>query len=89
MPIAASRISTICCAGGYPFIFDNGAEGFVVHLYSRKHGDMERDYNFFSLAPEYYSQGNGNFRDMNQNRRNDVFFSIPRWAASTLKCSTA
>lgn len=60
--------------GGYPFIFDNGKEGFVVHLYSRKHGDMERDYNFFSLAPEYYSQGNGNFRDMNQNRRNDVFF---------------
>jgi hypothetical protein len=61
--------------GGYPFIFDNGKEGFVVHLYSRKHGDMERDYNFFSLAPEYYSQGNGNFRDMNQNRRNDVFFN--------------
>ncbi|WP_340021023.1 cellobiose phosphorylase [Paenibacillus sp. FSL K6-1096] len=60
--------------GGYPFIFDNGEEGFVVHLYSRKHGDMERDYNFFSLAPEYYSQGNGNFRDMNQNRRSDVFF---------------
>ncbi|MDQ0196219.1 cellobiose phosphorylase [Paenibacillus wynnii] len=61
--------------GGYPFIFDNGADGNVVHLYSRKHGDMERDYNFFSLAPEYYSQGNGNFRDMNQNRRNDVFFN--------------
>jgi hypothetical protein len=60
--------------GGYPFIFDNGKDGFVVHLYSRKHGDMERDYNFFSLAPEYYSQGNGNFRDMNQNRRSDVFF---------------
>ncbi|WP_251037660.1 cellobiose phosphorylase [Paenibacillus albidus] len=61
--------------GGYPFIFDNGRDGNVVHLYSRKHGDMERDYNFFSLAPEYYSQGNGNFRDMNQNRRNDVFFN--------------
>ncbi|WP_379128022.1 cellobiose phosphorylase [Paenibacillus sp. sgz500958] len=62
--------------GGYPFIFDNGKDdGYVVHLYSRKHGDMERDYNFFSLAPEYYSQGNGNFRDMNQNRRNDVFFN--------------
>ncbi|WP_150275433.1 cellobiose phosphorylase [Paenibacillus tepidiphilus] len=60
--------------GGYPFIFDNKGEGAVVHLYSRKHGDMERDYNFFSLAPEYYSQGNGNFRDMNQNRRSDVFF---------------
>lgn len=61
--------------GGYPFIFDNEGEGFVVHLYSRKHGDLERDYNFFSIAPEYYSQGNGNFRDMNQNRRNDVFFN--------------
>lgn len=61
--------------GGYPFLFDNGKEGAVVHLYSRKHGDLERDYNFFSLAPEYYSQGNGNFRDMNQNRRNDVFFN--------------
>ncbi|GGH14477.1 cellobiose phosphorylase [Paenibacillus segetis] len=61
--------------GGYPFIFDNGGDGYVVHLYSRKHGDLERDYNFFSLAPEYYSQGNGNFRDMNQNRRNDVFFN--------------
>lgn len=61
--------------GGYPFVFDNNGDGFVVHLYSRKHGDLERDYNFFSLAPEYYSQGNGNFRDMNQNRRNDVFFN--------------
>ncbi|WP_019421873.1 hypothetical protein [Paenibacillus sp. OSY-SE] len=61
--------------GGYPFLFDNGKDGFVIHLYSRKHGDLERDYNFFSLAPEYYSQGNGNFRDMNQNRRNDVFFN--------------
>lgn len=46
----------------------------VVHLYSRKHGDIERDYNYFRLSPEYYSQGNGNFRDVNQNRRNDVRF---------------
>ncbi|MGG1612974.1 cellobiose phosphorylase [Paenibacillus sp. FSL K6-2441] len=61
--------------GGYPFIFENGREGFVVHLYSRKHGDLERDYNFFSIAPEFYSQGNGNFRDANQNRRNDVYFN--------------
>ncbi|MNO12824.1 hypothetical protein D3C76_24420 [compost metagenome] len=61
--------------GGYPFIFENGREGFVVHLYSRKHGDLERDYNFFSIAPEYYSQGNGNFRDANQNRRSDVYFN--------------
>lgn len=60
--------------GGYPLLLDNGREGVVYHVYSRKHGDLEREYNFFRLAPEYYSQGNGNFRDMNQNRRNDVFF---------------
>lgn len=61
--------------GGYPFIFDNGKEGYVIHLYSRKHGDLERDYNFFSIAPEFYSQGNGNFRDANQNRRSDIYFN--------------
>ncbi|WP_186577095.1 cellobiose phosphorylase [Aquibacillus kalidii] len=61
--------------GGYPYILDNGQDGFVYHLYSRKHGDQERDYNFFTIAPEYYSQGNGNFRDMNQNRRNDIYFN--------------
>ncbi|MNO17877.1 hypothetical protein D3C76_75780 [compost metagenome] len=62
--------------GGYPFLFENGKkDGFVIHLYSRKHGDLERDYNFFLIAPEYYSQGNGNFRDANQNRRSDIFFN--------------
>ncbi|EOD00352.1 hypothetical protein [Caldisalinibacter kiritimatiensis] len=61
--------------GGYPLILDNKKEGFVYHVYSRKHGDLERDYNFFTLEPEYYSQGNGNFRDVNQNRRNDIFFN--------------
>ncbi|MFD1020966.1 cellobiose phosphorylase [Thalassobacillus hwangdonensis] len=61
--------------GGYPHIFENGEDGFVYHLYSRKHGDPERDYNFFTIAPEYYSQGNGNFRDANQNRRNDIYFN--------------
>jgi hypothetical protein len=60
--------------GGYPLIFNNGDENQVYHVYSRKHGDLEREYNFFSLEPAYYSQGNGNFRDVNQNRRNDVFF---------------
>ncbi|MGE5612898.1 MAG: cellobiose phosphorylase [Bacillota bacterium] len=44
----------------------------VYHVFSRKHGDMEREYNFFSLEPACYSQGNGNFRDVNQNRRNDA-----------------
>lgn len=46
----------------------------VFYLYSRKHGDIERDYNFFSMLPEFYSQGNANFRDVNQNRRCDVLF---------------
>ncbi|MDE7224838.1 MAG: cellobiose phosphorylase, partial [Acetatifactor sp.] len=60
--------------GGYPFIFGQGEDKKVIHLFSRKHGDPERDYNFFSIAGEYYSQGNGNYRDVCQNRRNDVFF---------------
>ncbi|MFA5006506.1 MAG: hypothetical protein WC509_03450 [Candidatus Izemoplasmatales bacterium] len=60
--------------GGYPMTIDAGDRKFVYYLYSRKHGDLERDYNFFSIAPEFYSQGNGNFRDVCQNRRNDVFF---------------
>lgn len=60
--------------GGYPFVFGEGEDKKVIHLFSRKHGDPERDYNFFSTAGEYYSQGNGNFRDVCQNRRNDVFF---------------
>ncbi len=58
--------------GGMPYLIPqkNGTE--VFHFYSRKHGDMERDYNFFELAPTYFSQGNGNFRDVNQNRRSEV-----------------
>jgi hypothetical protein len=58
--------------GGYPLLLENGKKPFVYHVYSRKHGDLERDYNYFSLAAEFYSQGNGNFRDANQNRRNDT-----------------
>lgn len=57
--------------GGRPVYMD----GHVLHLYSRKHGDLERDYNYFSLTPEPYSQGNGNFRDIWQNRRCDVSFA--------------
>lgn len=57
--------------GGYPEKIGDS----IYHLYSRRHGDLERDYNFFSLAPEYYSQGNGNFRDVCQNRRLDSFFN--------------
>ena len=57
--------------GGWPEMLANK---HVYHVYSRKHGDPERDYNHFFLAAEYYSQGNSNFRDVNQNRRNDVYF---------------
>ena len=61
--------------GGFPLILQDTIQPrFVYHLYSRKHGDLERDYNSFQLVPEPYSQGNGNYRDINQNRRNDVFF---------------
>jgi hypothetical protein len=49
--------------------------GKIIYLYYRKHGDMERDYNDFKLLPTYFSQGNGNYRDINQNRRNDIFFN--------------
>lgn len=61
--------------GGYPYVLNKDSKKSVIHLFSRKHGDPERDYNFFSIAGEYYSQGNGNFRDACQNRRNDVFFN--------------
>lgn len=61
--------------GGYPFVFGKDNNKKVLHLFSRKHGDPERDYNFFTIAGEYYSQGNGNFRDVCQNRRNDIFFN--------------
>jgi hypothetical protein len=57
--------------GGYPLVL---GEKHVYHIYSRRHGDLERDYNNFVVAPEFYSQGEGNYRDVNQNRRNDVFF---------------
>ncbi|MFH1710125.1 MAG: hypothetical protein ABH860_03545 [bacterium] len=57
--------------GGLPVSI--GGKPFYVHY--RKHGDMERDYNDFKLLPTYFSQGSGNYRDINQNRRNDLFFN--------------
>lgn len=58
--------------GGYPIPLGNNK---LFYVYSRKHGDLERDYNYFSMLPEFFSQGNGNFRDVNQNRRCDAFFA--------------
>ena len=57
--------------GGFPTLLGNQ----VYYLYGRKHGDMERDYNAFDIPSCYYSSGPGNFRDVNQNRRNDLFFA--------------
>ena len=61
--------------GGAPIFFEDGENKAPFYLYSRKHGDPEREYNYFSLGGEYYAQGNGNFRDVNQNRRCDVLFA--------------
>ncbi len=61
--------------GGFPVLFENEENQKIFYLYSRKHGDLERDYNAFSISPTFYSQGNGNYRDINQNRRLDVIFN--------------
>jgi hypothetical protein len=57
--------------GGWPVRLD----GRIYHLYGRRHGDLERDYNAFYLPPEFYSQGNAAYRDVNQNRRCDVLLN--------------
>jgi hypothetical protein len=61
--------------GGFPITLGNSGSATAFYMYSRKHGDLERDYNHFSLPPSKYSQGNSNYRDVNQNRRNDLFFN--------------
>lgn len=61
--------------GGFPYTIKGNDTSTILHLFSRKHGDLERDYNDFRLTPTHYSQGNGNYRDVNQNRRSDLFFN--------------
>jgi hypothetical protein len=58
--------------GGFPSQVPGGAQ---LYLFGRKHGDLERDYNDFLLQDTPYSEGNGDFRDVLQNRRMDLFFS--------------
>lgn len=60
--------------GGFPLSLGQ-EEKKTYYIFSRKHGDLERDYNQFLLEPTYYSQGNGNYRDVNQNRRCDLYFN--------------
>ena len=57
--------------GGWPVRLSE----HVYHLYGRKHGDLERDYNDFCVPAEFYSQGNASYRDVNQNRRCDVLLN--------------
>lgn len=61
--------------GGFSHTLKGKNNSIALHLYSRKHGDLERDYNDYRLNPTPYSQGNGNYRDVNQNRRCDLFFN--------------
>jgi hypothetical protein len=61
--------------GGMPAVFDTAEGKRAYYLYSRQNGDLERDYHDFVLEPTYYSQGNGHFRCVLQNRRMDNFFS--------------
>lgn len=60
--------------GGWPVFLGDEHNPNPFYIFSRKHGDPERDYNHFLIKPEFFSQGNGNFRDVCQNRRNDVLF---------------
>lgn len=56
----------------------------AYHVFARVHGDLERDYNNFIVEPTFFSNGPGNFRDVIQNRRNDVFFN-PRIGSFNVK----
>lgn len=58
--------------GGFPISLTSDDKN-PYYVYSRKHGDMERDYNSFVIPSKYYSSGPGNFRDVLQNRRSDLY----------------
>jgi len=70
--------------GGLPVTVKTSDGKIAFNVFSRKHGDPERDYNHFVLSPTYFSQGNGNYRDVNQNRRNDVWFNTDVKDASVI-----
>eukprot|EP00567_Pseudictyota_dubia_P012209 CAMPEP_0197438492 /NCGR_PEP_ID=MMETSP1175-20131217/5481_1 /TAXON_ID=1003142 /ORGANISM="Triceratium dubium, Strain CCMP147" /LENGTH=1207 /DNA_ID=CAMNT_0042968241 /DNA_START=165 /DNA_END=3788 /DNA_ORIENTATION=- len=64
--------------------FDEDPRVKVFHTFSRIHGDLERDYNAFMIDDTYFSQGPGNYRDVAQNRREDVTLN-PRVGAFNIK----
>jgi hypothetical protein len=61
--------------GGLPLALGDPENPKVYHVFSRIHGDIERDYNNFQIDTSYFSQGPGNFRDVAQNRRLDVLLA--------------
>lgn len=70
--------------GGHPVTLAPAPRPVVLSVFSRKHGDLERDYNPFILEPTFLSQGDGNYRDVNQNRRHHVFLN-PDVGAETVR----
>lgn len=69
--------------GGLPVTVAADGQSRTVYAFSRKHGDLERDYNRFHISSTYFSEGEGNYRDVNQNRRSDLFFE-PRIGAHNI-----
>ena len=43
--------------GGLPLMLGSPADPKVYHVYSRIHGDLERDYNNFQIDDTFFSQG--------------------------------
>ena len=60
--------------GGVPVLLPSTAGPTPLHVYARRHGDLERDYNYFVLPPQPLSSGSGNYRDVCQNRRWNAWF---------------
>lgn len=60
--------------GGVPLALPSQDGTALLHVFARRHGDLERDYNYFVLPPHPLSSGAGNYRDICQNRRWDAFF---------------
>lgn len=67
--IGQSMLDNILRGGKPEFLGDR-----LLHVFGRRHGDLERDYNDFALEASHFSEGDGNFRDVCQNRRSDVLF---------------
>jgi hypothetical protein len=60
--------------GGVPRMLPSTGGPTPLYLYARRHGDLERDYNHFVVPAHPLSSGAGNYRDICQNRRDDVWF---------------